>query len=202
MGATAGRGSCSRLFSSKTSKSWKPSWQDQVQNEQSLDDPKGATNSDDSSEVKLGLSSARWRWRTNEAPLHLAALSGRTEALRRLLDAGADVNASASAVPQVEGAETPLHAAVKAGRADIVLMLMRAGADPIRKGLEAGDSPLECARRLGMTDIVKIMEADAIQARGKRAHSSSSTFVLTDVLLPYFRSFNREHQACLQSSSS
>ncbi len=74
-----------------------------------------------------------------ETPLWAAAIAGKTEMVRYLLDKGADPNAAA-----FHGA-TPLHAAVQRGRHEVVPLLLAAGADPGRKDA-GGRSPADWAR--------------------------------------------------------
>jgi len=62
-----------------------------------------------------------------ETPLWAAAIAGKTEMVRYLLDMGADPNVAA-----FRGA-TPLHAAVQRGRHDVVPLLLAAGADAERR---------------------------------------------------------------------
>lgn len=59
-------------------------------------------------------------------PLGMAVLAGNHEAVRLLLDRGADPNA-----PAPDG-NTPLHTAAFSGRADLVRLLVSKGADPAR----------------------------------------------------------------------
>jgi len=78
-------------------------------------------------------------------PLHLAAFFGRTDAARRLIDAGADLRAIAAN----STANTPLHAAI-AGRGDeeLVLRMLMAGADATVPTAE-GYTPLHVAASRG-----------------------------------------------------
>ena len=71
------------------------------------------------------------------APLHAAA-AGRAGAalMRRLLDAGARVNARQS------GGHTPLHEAALGGDAEVVRLLLAAGADP-ETGNHEGQTPAD-----------------------------------------------------------
>lgn len=55
-------------------------------------------------------------------PLHLASVSGCTDAVQQLMAAGANVNAS------MKNGWTPLFLACRTGRADIVVLLLAAGA--------------------------------------------------------------------------
>ncbi len=45
--------------------------------------------------MKTSLGSASWDWSSGESPLHYAALSGRADLLRRMVEAGADIDAAA-----------------------------------------------------------------------------------------------------------
>ena len=55
------------------------------------------------------------------APLHNASIMGDTAEVKRLLDAGADVNAKS------EDGFTPLHYASMEGRGEVVKLLLAAG---------------------------------------------------------------------------
>ena len=74
-------------------------------------------------------------------PLHVAALRGDRNAVRHLLDAGADPNAVD------EGGCTPLHEALKHPHLQVARMLLAAGAKLDAKNRE-GVSPREMARLL------------------------------------------------------
>lgn len=78
-------------------------------------------------------------------PLHLAAFFGRTDAARRLVDAGADLKA----ISENTTANTPLHAAL-AGRGDeeLISRLLAAGADADLATAE-GYTPLHIAASRG-----------------------------------------------------
>jgi peptide-methionine (S)-S-oxide reductase len=69
----------------------------------------------------------------------LAALNGRTDALRRMLAMGADVNAPSEAL-YPHG--TPLHHAVCSGSIEAVRTLVEAGADPARADTAWNGTPL------------------------------------------------------------
>jgi Ankyrin repeats (many copies) len=69
----------------------------------------------------------------------LSSLHGKAPAMRRLIQAGADVNApSAELYPH----GTPLHHAVASGSLDAVKLLVEAGADPSTRDSAWGGTPL------------------------------------------------------------
>jgi ankyrin repeat protein len=86
-------------------------------------------------------------------PLHLAAFFGRTDAARRLMEAGADLKA----VSANSTANTPLHAAL-AGRGDeeLVLRMLKAGADA---GVATGEgyTPLHVAASRGNQRVCDLL---------------------------------------------
>jgi ankyrin repeat protein len=86
-------------------------------------------------------------------PLHLAAFFGRTDAARRLMEAGADLKAISGNTT----ANTPLHAAI-AGRGDeeLVLRLLVAGADAGLATAE-GHTPLHIAASRGNQRICDLL---------------------------------------------
>lgn len=82
-------------------------------------------------------------------PLHLAAMFGRTETARALLDSGADLHAL-SRNPQ---AATPLHSALGGRQWDTARLLLERGAD-VNAAQPGGWSPLLLAAREGQADLV------------------------------------------------
>jgi ankyrin repeat protein len=78
-------------------------------------------------------------------PLHLSAFFGRTDAARRLIDAGADLKA----ISGNSTGNTPLHAAL-AGRGDeeLILRMLMAGADASTAAVD-GYTPLHVAASRG-----------------------------------------------------
>lgn len=78
-------------------------------------------------------------------PLHLAAFFGRTDAARRLIDAGADLRS----ISGNSTANTPLHAALAGrGNEELVLRMLMAGADATVATAE-GITPLHIAASRG-----------------------------------------------------
>lgn len=93
-------------------------------------------------------------------PLGIAARAGQVEAVERLLEMGADVDAKS------EFGQTALIMAIVAGQPpELISVLLRAGADPtVVVKCDSGCSypegdALEWARRLGHPDVVPLIEA-------------------------------------------
>ena len=86
-------------------------------------------------------------------PLHLAAFFGRTDAARRLIDAGADLKAISGNTT----GNTPLHAAI-AGRGDeeLILRMLMAGADAGLATAE-GHTPLHIAASRGNRRVCDLL---------------------------------------------
>jgi beta-lactamase regulating signal transducer with metallopeptidase domain len=82
--------------------------------------------------------------------LYEAAEEGDVDAIAKLLDAGADVNAA------IGGDGSPLIGAARQGRLDAVRLLLDRGADP--NGAVRGDgNPLIMAAREGHVDVVELL---------------------------------------------
>ncbi|KAL5341029.1 ankyrin repeat-containing domain protein [Aspergillus crustosus] len=98
-----------------------------------------------------------------KSPLTWAAEYERVATVRKLLDAGADVNA-------VIDGFSALHHAVQKGHADITRRLLDAGADPSQFARD-GNTPLTTAARLGHENIVhqllKVTSANTTSERGE-----------------------------------
>lgn len=94
--------------------------------------------------------------KTGESPLHLAARYARSDAAKRLLDAGADANA------QDSSGRTPLHAAVAADAVGVFQILLRNRATNLNAKMHNGMTPLILAIRLAMEGMAEdLVNADA-----------------------------------------
>jgi hypothetical protein len=84
-------------------------------------------------------------------PLHACiALHGSVESVRVLLDAGADVNATAA------GGYSPLHQAAAAGKSDVVRLLLAQGANR-QAACDKGRLPLDYARERNHFDAAALL---------------------------------------------
>ena len=87
------------------------------------------------SDIRCGLENlTRWDSKAGGAPLHWAALSGRTEMMERILDAGARVNCYRVGDEAKPFRLTALHDAIHAGQTDSVKLLLERGANPLLVG--------------------------------------------------------------------
>ncbi|MCL2744773.1 MAG: ankyrin repeat domain-containing protein [Planctomycetaceae bacterium] len=97
-------------------------------------------------------------------PLHSAIRSGQLEAMKYLIQAGANVN-----IEDTKSGETPLHIAAKLGLLEAAKCLIQAGADVDKRETELGDTPLIWAVQEGHLNMVKLLldnSADVDIARG------------------------------------
>lgn len=98
-----------------------------------------------------GATTAAWM------PLHCAARGGSVEIIRMLLDAGAEVDATVEAEPEIAflfGSDTALCLAAVAGQLGAVHELVAAGADLEARDCRAGANPLLAAASGGHVDVV------------------------------------------------
>ncbi len=86
--------------------------------------------------------------------LHLASFFGRTETVRALLDAGANV----SGITQTDDETTPLHAAAGALHPVTCQMLIDRGA-PVNAQQALGFTPLHLAARYGDEELARLLVA-------------------------------------------
>jgi ankyrin repeat protein len=86
------------------------------------------------------------------SPLHLAAYFSRGDAVRLLLDRGADVAAVARNGSEVQ----PLHSAVAARSIEIVAALLVAGADPNARQ-QGGFTPLMAAEQHEQLEMIRLL---------------------------------------------
>jgi ankyrin repeat protein len=103
-----------------------------------------------------------------ESPVADAAMRGDVEAVRALLERGADVNA-----PQGDGM-TALHWAAELGEAALAAVLLDAGADPAASTRLGAYTPLHLASREGHAGIVA-----ALLEAGADVHAATSTGAVT-----------------------
>ena len=94
--------------------------------------------------------------------LHIAAMKGRMDVLRRLIDSGADVNEVgfeyAATEKFAEMAGGALHFAVDGGEIDVVKLLLEKGADWELRDAQ-GSTALERAREKGFEDIIALLDS-------------------------------------------
>ncbi len=91
------------------------------------------------------------RGRNGETPLHWMAVLGDANAIRLLLDAGADVSS-----PDDEG-NTPLHVAVKWRQTEAARVLLERGADRGRLN-DQGQNPLDVAKHDGFGPTIEVFQ--------------------------------------------
>jgi ankyrin repeat protein len=99
---------------------------------------------------RLATTWTTWGW----SALHLAAFSGDPEAVRLVLDRGAEVNARA----HTRFKNTPLQAALLAGQLATARLLLERGADPLVRQAH-GFTPLQEAALHGDREIIDLLLA-------------------------------------------
>ena len=95
-------------------------------------------------------------------PLHFAAMKGRMDVLRRLIDSGADVNEIGFEYGATERfaemAGSTLHFAVGGGEVEVVRLLLEKGADRELRDAQ-GRTALERVREKGFEDIITLLDS-------------------------------------------
>jgi len=86
-------------------------------------------------------------------PLHLASHYGQPAVVRRLIEAGADINS----IAENPLANTPVHTAVVAGQAECVTALLAHGPDLSLKDA-TGMTALDLAKKNGASEIITLIE--------------------------------------------
>ena len=90
--------------------------------------------------------------------LHFAAMGGHVEAVRALLDAGADPNAmSRHRFVKVRPLHTATALDISTGNPDVVRVLLERGADVNGRSAEGGFTPLHNAAGSGAGELVRIL---------------------------------------------
>ncbi|HEY7471070.1 MAG TPA: ankyrin repeat domain-containing protein [Gemmatimonadota bacterium] len=89
----------------------------------------------------------------------LAALNGRSEALRRMIDLGVELDGPS---PDLFSHATPLHHAVHSGRLEAVRVLVDAGADLSTKDTAWQGTPLDWAEHAGNAEIAEYLREQAM----------------------------------------
>jgi len=95
-----------------------------------------------------------------EAPLHQACFRSNGEAMRILLEHGADVNLKNSI------GETVLHYAVASGKISLVKLVLDYGADVNLKSYN-NETPIEQARKMDLTEVVIMLETASKKQKKK-----------------------------------
>ena len=104
--------------------------------------------------VGIDLSDVNQAGIFGDAPIHVAAIRGRTDEITALLDGGADANAPG------ELGNTPLHEAVMQNRIEAAKLLLDRGADPQRRN-HFGGTPLDTARARQNRRLIRLLEGSA-----------------------------------------
>lgn len=102
--------------------------------------------------------------------LHRAAKKGDAKKIKKLLDAGVDIN--------YEGSSgcTALHLATDCGHEAVVRVLLNNGADPMAKSSE-GRTPLHSAARIGHTAVVRLLLDKSVDVEAKDPSGSTALHI-------------------------
>ena len=84
-----------------------------------------------------------------DTPLHIVSCWGDCEAIKALIEAGADINT------QGETGFTPLHCATEQNHAEAVALLLSLGAEAVQDS--NGHTPIELAELLEHKEVIKIL---------------------------------------------
>ena len=124
--------------------------------------------------VQAGLKPKRWR------PLHLAAVLGQVDEVKKLLDAGAKVD-------MLQKRRTPLIYAARMGHTELCRVLIEAGAD-VNAEDGAGWTPLVAAANAGHVETVRALLAAGAKVNAKnesdlrRAMNSKKAEIVLDFI--------------------
>jgi ankyrin repeat protein len=102
--------------------------------------------------------------------LHRAAKKGDAKKIKKLLDAGVDIN--------YEGSSgcTAMHLATDCGHEAVVRVLLTNGADPRAKSSE-GRTPLHSAARMGHTAVVRLLLEKGVDVEAKDPSGSTALHI-------------------------
>ncbi len=100
-------------------------------------------------------------------PLHYAATRDNAQFTRMIVEAGADVNATAT------GGETPLHIAARTGKLGALQTLLAHGADMSLQN-EKGQTPLDIAVEFRRSDFIQTLMMAAAQKAAAEAQAADA----------------------------
>ncbi|WP_271104074.1 ankyrin repeat domain-containing protein [Pseudomonas tohonis] len=101
-----------------------------------------------------------------DTPLHIVANWGDCEAIKTLIEIGADINAKG------EAGLTPLHCAVEQERPEAIVLLLAMGAEIIPDS--DGYTPMQLAELLGYNELIKLFRDPTNQTAGLHEGPESS----------------------------
>ncbi|MDE0939654.1 MAG: ankyrin repeat domain-containing protein [Pirellulales bacterium] len=94
-----------------------------------------------------------------EDSIHIAAMVGDTEAVKKHLSDGRDINA------RDRYGRTPLHDAAYNGRAEVAKLIIDNGADVNAKDRQGGNTPMNLAVRAEQTKIINLLRSNGGKTR-------------------------------------